>query len=288
MTRMPSRCRGPARPSRRLPNMVEIGLTEDGRPVRVLLLRRNVLVGGIAGAGKSGILNVIIATLAACRDVVLWGVDLKGGMELQPWAACFDRLATTPDEATGLFRDAVAWLNHRARENAAAGKRVHEPAPDDPALIIITDEHAELPAQAHECADSIARRGRAVAVNLIAATQRPTQTAMGKDTAVRSQMDIRICLRVREKRDADLVLGPGAVTAGWHAHQLTQPGEFLISDPEHTTPERNRAYLLTDERIARHAAQCASSRPRLPASGPDTPQNAPRITAARRAPLTRR
>jgi hypothetical protein len=24
--------------------------------------------------------------LVACRDVVIWGVDLKGGMELQPWA----------------------------------------------------------------------------------------------------------------------------------------------------------------------------------------------------------
>ena len=99
---------------------------KTARPVRVLLLRRNVLVGGIAGAGKSGILNIIIATLAACRDVALWGVDLKGGMELQPWAARFDRLATTPEEATGLFRDAVASLNHQARDNAAAGKRVHE------------------------------------------------------------------------------------------------------------------------------------------------------------------
>ena len=98
---------------------------------------------------------------------------------------------------------------------------------------------------------------------------------MGKHTAVRSQMDIRICLRVREKRDADLVPGPGAVNAGWHAHQLTQPGEFLISDPGHTAPERYRAYLLTDERIARHAAHCAPSRPRLLASGPDTPQNGP-------------
>jgi len=195
--------------------MVEIGVTEDGRPVRVLLLRRNVLVGGIAGAGKSGILNVIIATLATCNDVVLWGVDLKGGMELQPWAACFDRLATTPEEATELFRDAVRWLNHRARQNAAAGKRLHEPTPDDPALVIITDEHAELPGEAHECADSIARRGRAVAVNLIAATQRPTQAAMGKDTAVRSQMDVRICLRVRERRDVDLVLGQGSFNAGW-------------------------------------------------------------------------
>ena len=181
----------------------EIGLTEDGRPVRVLLLRRNVLIGGIAGAGKSGILNVIIATLAACPDVVLWGVDLKGGMELQPWAACFGRLATTPDEATGLFRDAVGWLNYRARENAAKGIRLHEPAPDNPALVIITDEHAELPREAHECADSIARRGRAVAVNLIAATQRPTQTAMGKDTAVRSQMDVRPAGAGKARRGPD-------------------------------------------------------------------------------------
>ena len=66
---------------------VEIGLSENGREVRVLLLRRNVLIGGIMGSGKSGILNVIIANLAGCRDVLLWGIDMKGGMELQPWAA---------------------------------------------------------------------------------------------------------------------------------------------------------------------------------------------------------
>jgi S-DNA-T family DNA segregation ATPase FtsK/SpoIIIE len=32
--------------------------------------------------------------------------------------------------------------------------------------------------------------------------------------AVRSQMDVRICLRVRERRDADLVLGQGAFAGG--------------------------------------------------------------------------
>ena len=31
---------------------VEIGLSEDGRPVRVLLLRRNALIGGIMGPGN--------------------------------------------------------------------------------------------------------------------------------------------------------------------------------------------------------------------------------------------
>jgi S-DNA-T family DNA segregation ATPase FtsK/SpoIIIE len=248
----------------------EIGLSEDGRPVRVLLLRRNVLIGGITGSGKSGMLNIIIAILAACRDVRLWGVDLKGGMELGPWESCFERLATTPEGANQLFHDAVRELNERAARMAAAGKRLWEPTPADPVLVIITDEHAELPEESHHCADSVARRGRALAVNLIAATQRPTQAAMGS-TAVRSQMDIRICLRVREPRDADLILGQGSVNSGWHAHKLTRPGEFLISGPEHPAPEQNRAYLLTDETRDQHAARCASLRPRLAASQPDTP-----------------
>lgn len=251
-----------------------IGLSEDGRAVSVLLLRRNALIGGTTGAGKSGVVNDIIAVLAACADVELWGIDLKGGMELQPWAECFHKLATTPREADELFREAVGRLDERAAQMAVEGKRIWEPTPDDPALVIIIDEYAELPDQSHECADSIARRGRAVAVNLIAATQRPTQAAMGANTAVRSQMDVRICLRVRERRDVDLILGQGAFNAGWRAHQLTKPGEFLISDPEHTTPERHRAYLITDEQITRHAATCAATHSAGgPEIGPQAPQS---------------
>ncbi|HEY1699788.1 MAG TPA: FtsK/SpoIIIE domain-containing protein [Trebonia sp.] len=243
---------------------VNLGMSQDGWPVAVSLLRRNVLIGGTTGSGKSGIVNLVIAALAACKDVVLWGIDLKGGMELQPWESCLDRLATTPDEANDLFRDAVGELNRRAREKAAQGVRVLNPTANDPALVIIVDEYAELPDESHDCADSIARRGRAVAVNLIAATQRPTQTAMGKDTAVRSQMDVRICLRVRERRDADLILGQGSFNAGWQAHQFGKPGEFMVSDPEHSAPEKHRAYLITDERVARHAATCAAGRPAMP------------------------
>jgi S-DNA-T family DNA segregation ATPase FtsK/SpoIIIE len=250
---------------------VDLGVCDDGRTVSALLLRRNVLIGGTTGSGKSGILSVFIAALAACPDVVLWGVDLKGGMELQPWASCLDRLATTPHEACVLFRDAVGWLNRRAREKAAQGSRVLDPTPDDPALVIIVDEYAELPDEAHDCADSLARRGRAVAVNLIAATQKPTQAAMGRDTAARSQMDVRIALRVRERRDTDLIIGQGSLNAGWNPHALTRPGEFLISRPEYSVPDRNRAYLITDDQIIRHAAAWAGNRPMLPDGGPDTP-----------------
>jgi DNA segregation ATPase FtsK/SpoIIIE-like protein len=110
--------------------------------------------------------------------------------------------------------------------------------------------------------DSIARLGRAVAVTLIAATQRPTQKAMGQG-AVRSQMDLRICFRVREPRDVDLVLGQGMLRAGWDAHNLNAPGKFLVSAPGHDRPERARAYLLSDQVVAATAAHYAHNRPRL-------------------------
>ncbi len=110
--------------------------------------------------------------------------------------------------------------------------------------------------------DSIARLGRAVAVTLIAATQRPTQKAMGAG-AVRSQMDLRICFRVREPRDVDLILGQGMLKAGWDAHNLNAPGKFLISSPGHDRPKRARAYLLTDEVVTETAARYAGHRPEL-------------------------
>jgi S-DNA-T family DNA segregation ATPase FtsK/SpoIIIE len=126
-------------------------------------------------------------------------------------------------------------------------------------------EYADLADKAPDAmsdTDSIAHLGRAVAVTLVAATQRPTQKAMGSG-AVRSQMDTRICFRVRERRDVDLILGQGMLAAGWHAHSLNAPGKFLVSAPEHTTPRRARAYLITDNDVARTVAHYAHSRPQL-------------------------
>ena len=119
--------------------------------------------------------------------------------------------------------------------------------------MIIIDEYAELAEQAPAAlkhTDTIARLGRAPAVTLVAATQRPTQKVMGQG-AVRSQMNIRISFRVQEQRDVDLILGQGMLKAGWHAHKLNAPGKFLIWSPEHDTPRRARAYLLTDDDVQR-------------------------------------
>lgn len=250
---------------RSISERIDLGVFEDGSPVRVSILRRNGLVGGVVGSGKSGVLNVILANLAACPDVVIWGIDLKGGMELRPWASCLDRLATTPAEAAAMLRDAVRVVEARAHAMGDGSARVWEPTPDRAALVIVVDEYAELVENAPgaaESADSLARRGRAVAVTLLAATQRPTQQAMGNG-AVRSQMDVRICLRVRERRDADLILGQGMLAAGWLAHTLDAPGKFLVSAEGHDVPRRARAFLVTDDNVNAEAARWAPLRPAL-------------------------
>jgi len=235
----------------------ELGPFEDAMPCQVLFLRRHAVFGGSTGSGKSGGLNVLMGNLTACADVVIWAIDLKRGMELGPWTECIDRLAVAPEQATALLRDAAAILKGRAAYLASIGRRTWEPSPEMPALVIIIDEYAELSEEAPEAmhyTDEIARLGRALAVTLVAATQRPTQKVMGQG-AVRSQMDLRICFRVREPRDVDLVMGQGMLKAGWNAHKLNAPGKFLVSAPEHDVPRRGRAYLVTDEMVAETSAR---------------------------------
>jgi hypothetical protein len=103
---------------------------------------------------------------------------------------------------------------------------------------------------------------------------------------VRSQMDTRICFRVRERKDVDLILGQGMLAAGWHAHALDAPGKFLVSAPEHTTPKRARAYLVTDDYVARIVARYGPHRPPLDDVsrgalnlGPAVAERAPRYLA---------
>ena len=206
--------------------------------------------------------RMLPAKLAACRDVVIWAIDLRPGAELRPWAPCPGRLATTPAQAAALPAGAVTIVSARAQHLAGHGKREWQPSPARPALVIIINEYAELAGDAPDAMSdtgTIARPGRAPAVTLAAATQRPTQKVMGQG-AVRSQMNIRISFRVEEQRDVDLIPGQGKLKAGWHAHKLSAPGKFLISSPEHDTPRRARAYLVTDDDVGDTVARYAGTR----------------------------
>ncbi|WP_165956476.1 FtsK/SpoIIIE domain-containing protein [Kribbella antibiotica] len=251
----------PGKRNQSITQPLTVGVFEDGSDISVPFLRKHVLIGGATDSGKSGLLNVILARLAECGDVAMWGIDLKEGMELAPWSRVLDRpVATNNETAEELLAAAVDELEKRANFLMASGRREWDPKISAPALFIIIDEYAELSKKCQRLADSIARRGRALCVNLIIATQRPTQKAMGEGSALRSQMNIRFCLRVNERPDVDLILGAGKLSAGWDTTMFDGPGKFLVHGPGLDTPRRGRAYRIKDGEVrvtaelhARHA-----------------------------------
>jgi S-DNA-T family DNA segregation ATPase FtsK/SpoIIIE len=76
-------------------------------------------------------------------------------------------------------------------------------------------------------------------------------------------MSVRVCLRVRERRDVDLILDKGMLATGWHAHTLDAPGKFYVLADGHNQPRRARAYRVTDDHVRETAARYADHRPDL-------------------------
>ncbi|MGH6971785.1 MAG: hypothetical protein ACREEQ_09250, partial [Caulobacteraceae bacterium] len=62
----------PGPSARSITEPIELGPFEDAASCRVLFLRRHAIFGGTTGSGKSGGLNVLLANLTACSDVIIW------------------------------------------------------------------------------------------------------------------------------------------------------------------------------------------------------------------------
>jgi S-DNA-T family DNA segregation ATPase FtsK/SpoIIIE len=242
---------------------VVLGRFEQGDTVAIALVGEHVLIGGAMGRGKSGLLNAIMAELSVRADAVVWGIDMKRGLELSPWRPTLDRLATTEDTAHELLSAANRVLDARAELLANRGDRKWLPSPSEPALVVAIDELAELNAEAMALFERIARMGRAVAIILVAVTQRPSAAALGGLDA-RTQLTARVALGVVEARDVELILGPGRLSAGWRAERLASPGYFLVHvSGHHEAPRPARAFWLTDEAVRAAASRSAVCRPLL-------------------------
>jgi len=242
---------------------ITLGRFEDGELVRLVLVGEHVLIGGATGRGKSGVLNVILAELVTRADVVVWGVDMKRGLELAPWRPVVDRLATSDDEALETLTAANRVLDARARLLSARRERKWRPTPNEPALLLMVDELAELDADAMALLERLARLGRAAGIILVTATQRPSADALGGVDA-RTQMTARIALGVVEARDTELILGAGRLGTGWRAERLSGPGYFLVLMPgRYDQPRPARAYWLSDDAVRAVVARAGAQRPDL-------------------------
>ncbi|MGW7818679.1 FtsK/SpoIIIE domain-containing protein [Streptomyces puniciscabiei] len=206
-----------------------IGLAADG-PF-VLDIRRDgphALVAGTTGAGKSELLQTIIASLAVANrpdalNYVL--IDYKGG-------SAFLDCARLP-HTVGMVSDLDAHLTERALASLAAELHRRErllltaPAKDIedyndtrrlrpelepmPRLVLVIDEFASLVAELPDFIAGlvdIARRGRSLGVHLILATQRPAGVVSAD---IRANTNLRIALRVTDAAESmDVIDAPDA------------------------------------------------------------------------------
>ncbi|HEY5985974.1 MAG TPA: FtsK/SpoIIIE domain-containing protein, partial [Streptosporangiaceae bacterium] len=241
----------------------------DGGDAGLVLVGVQVLVAGTTGSGKSNVVNIIVWYLAACRDVVLGGCDLKGGVELGPWEDVFAPgwLAHTPERAVEVLEAAVRVITWREGWMRQERLRAWPTSPQRPALVIVIDEIQAVSANKRAIAaiKTITAQGRAMAVSVVIATQYPTVDALGgpKDGAlIAANMTASVCLRVKSPTHTNVAFGPGAVSDGWLPHKIpaSKPGALYLRAASAEEPRLARSDQVTDQMVARASRELAPYR----------------------------
>lgn len=232
-----------------------IGLHEDSTVKKLLLWKdgwgaRQVLGAGIKGSGKSNLFNLLWAYFALCTDVVQWGIDLKGGMELGPWAGLFDWIVTTREKAALMMAAADALIEERMAYCKAHKWKVWKVTPETPLVVLTIDEAASLLGDAKSSelhtVEELARKGRAVGLVILIATQYPTLDALGSNQ-IRQQIDQRFCFRMQDNTGEHYVM-PGC-TVDAHKIPADRPGTCYHLDGDELDPMPIRTYRMGDETI---------------------------------------
>ncbi|WP_260428425.1 hypothetical protein [Micromonospora globispora] len=162
-------------------------------------------------------------------------------------------MAELIEEAAAVARDRAGKLRGRTRQ--------HTPTPDEPLIVLVIDELANLTAYLTDrqlkdrikaALSILLSQGRAVGVHVVAAIQDPRKEVL----PFRDLFPTRIGLRLAEAAQVDLVLGDGMRDRGALCDRIPQslPGVgFVVIDGD-PTPMRVRFSYLSDDEIRDMAA----------------------------------
>ncbi|GAA3859226.1 FtsK/SpoIIIE domain-containing protein [Streptomyces sedi] len=199
------------------------------------------LIGGTTGAGKSELLQTMIASLAAVNrpdELTFVLIDYKGGSAFRECAELPHTLGMITDLDGHLVQRALASLDAelRRREQVLAdvgvkdhreyqARRAREPElPPLPRLLLVIDEFATLVRELVEFVPglvSLAQRGRSLGLHLLLATQRPAGAVSNE---IRANTNLRIALRVTDRTEStDIINAPTAASIS-----PSTPGRALV------------------------------------------------------------
>jgi S-DNA-T family DNA segregation ATPase FtsK/SpoIIIE len=248
-----------------------VGMDELGRHVLVDFNDRpGMVIGGEPGSGKSSLINLVTGHGALSRDCRLILIDGKL-VELWPWRDCAD-LFVGPSlaDATAAFESMQKVINDRLKILTGMGRRKVVQADALDAWLIVIDEFALFSAtmgtkpereKFSALVRDVVARGRACAVWVILATQRPSHTIV--DPALRDLFGYRCAFRCTTDASSDIVLGHGWASKGYNSATIDPMARgvaWLLA--EDGIPNRIKAAYLSDPQIRRMSALAADLRGR--------------------------
>ncbi len=247
----------PVGPALSMYDPIYLGVDEFGEPVYVRIIYRNILAGGEPGGGKSGLLNIITAHAALSvntRLVLFDGKLVELGMYYdladEFVGPDLDHAITTLLRLQRVMDNRYTWLRAHQRRKV-------EPRDGMTVIVIVIDEIALYSAtlgieqqqkQFTALLRDLVARGRAAAMPVIAATQRPSVDIIPK--SLRDLFGYRAAFRCTSSGSSNIVLGDGWSEAGFSATDispLNQGVAYLIA--EGGVPRRIKVAYLSDADI---------------------------------------
>jgi DNA segregation ATPase FtsK/SpoIIIE-like protein len=245
---------------------IPIAVDEAGRLVSVLLLWRNMLIGGEPGAGKSVLLSILVAVAALDPTVRLTLLDGKL-VELAVWRRCAHRfVGVDVAGAIEVLKELRAEMDERYRWMLERNLRKLEPTAEMPLHVVACDELAhyttadsKLSKEFSALMRDLVSRGRAAGIVVIAATQKPSHDVV--PTSLRDLFGFRLALRCSTRDASDTILGSGWATQGFSAATIDASDRgvgYLLH--EGGQPVRIRACYLSDDDLKALAARAEALR----------------------------
>lgn len=254
-----------------------LGRSGGATDMAVRFLGAHTAVVGATRSGKTeGLLWTMIDRFAACRDLVMFGMDFQAGPAFPLWRGVIAKVAFTPDEGLALVTHLIEIMGQRKTvltRLAESDDEAHDDAGTvwtadlGPYIVLIVDEFALASIYNGEKnrvdlmtpLEEIIRTGLKFGVHLVLSTQKTGNSDFGS-SVMQSQVAIRILLACQES-DTVRMLSTAKRDAGWSPHLLKpaqdgdprDAGKCYIDGPAHTTPDIYRADFWPRGAVKRRA-----------------------------------
>jgi DNA segregation ATPase FtsK/SpoIIIE, S-DNA-T family len=221
---------------------VPFGTDQRVRPTTLPLMFSNLLIGSIPRQGKTVAMRNVLLAAALDPIVELRVFELKGTGDLGPLAPVCHAYGSGADDQT--IEECLASMRHlhdvellrRAKAIKALDRAVCPDSKITPELaakrslklhpiVFGLDEaqeafsHPEFGKEFEKYALGIIKRGPALGIMLVLATQRPDAASL--PSGVTANVGTRFCLRVMDWKANDMVLGTGSYARGINATLMT-------------------------------------------------------------------